>query len=74
MTATAHHPVGAWTHAHRAALTIVVLTVALAAALVVLGLRLSTGGPSTPVVTTGTTAVLQSVDDGCAVVPVGRPC
>jgi len=74
MTATAHHPAGAWTHAHRAALTIVALTVALAAALVVLGLRLSAGGPSTPVVTTGTTAVLQSVDDGCAVVPVGRPC
>jgi hypothetical protein len=73
MTATAHHP-AAWTRAHRAALTIVALTVALAAAITILGLRLAAGGPSTPAVDTGTTAVLQSVDNGCAVAGVGEPC
>jgi hypothetical protein len=74
MTATAHHPAGAWTHAHRAALTIVALAVALAAALAILVVRLAAGGPSTPAVDAGTSAVLQSVDDGCTVAQAGRPC
>jgi hypothetical protein len=74
MTATAHTHPGAWTRAHRAALTIVALTLALAAALVILGLRLAAGDPSSPVVGTGSTAVLHSVDNGCMLARPGQPC
>jgi hypothetical protein len=74
MTAIAHTPAGAWTRAHRATLTIVALTLALAAALVILGLRLAAGGPSSPVVGTGNSPVLQSVDDACMLARPGQPC
>lgn len=74
MTASAHTHAGAWTVAHRVALTIAALALALATVLVILGLRLAAGGPSIPVVGTGHTAVLHSVDNGCMLARPGHPC
>ena len=70
MTATA--PVHSWAHVHRAALTIVLLAIALAAAVSVLAVRLTAGSPAIPA--TSISGSLLSSDNGCQLARPGQPC
>lgn len=70
MTATV--PVHSWAHVHRAALTIVLLVIALAAAVSVLAVRLAVGSPAIPA--PSVSGPLLSSDDGCQIARAGQPC
>lgn len=75
MTATTHPHTTDWARAHLAFLAVIVLTLALAATVGVLAVRLASGSGSavTTSVTTGG-APLNPIDDRCAMVRAGQPC
>jgi hypothetical protein len=73
MSVTVSAPARNWARVHRAALAIVVLSLALAASLGLLAARLVTG--AVPVAPASTSGVhLQVTDDGCQVARPGQPC
>jgi hypothetical protein len=77
MTATASTPHLGWARAHRAALAIVVLSIALVATLSVLAVRLATGAGTAPAQSpthSVPAAPLGPIDDRCAMVGPGQPC
>jgi hypothetical protein len=61
-----------WVHAHRAALAVVLLTIALAVAVIVLAVRLATGSPQAPA-TSVPGVPMHAVTDHCGPRP-GQPC
>jgi hypothetical protein len=73
MTATVHTPSRGWVRAHLAALTIVLLSIALAASLSLLVVRLTSGATPIPV-TTVSGGDIQPTDNGCQVARPGQPC
>lgn len=73
MSTTVPSPAHGWARAHRAALAIVLLTIALAAAVSLLAVRLATGSP--PVPATSVSGVpLHAISDGCRDAGPGQPC
>jgi hypothetical protein len=73
MSATVHVPARSWARVHRAALAIILLSLALAASLGVLAARLvSTAVPVPPA--SVSTVHLQPTDNGCQVARPGQPC
>jgi hypothetical protein len=73
MSATVHTPQLRWARAHRAALVIVVLCVALAATLSLFTVRLLTDGGRAPT-TSVTDFQLRPTDNGCQTADAGQPC
>jgi len=69
---TAFTPVHSWAQVHRAALTIVLLVVALAAAVSVLVVRLAADSPAVPAPSVSST--LLSGDNGCQLARPGQAC
>jgi hypothetical protein len=73
MSVTAHVPAQSWARIHRAALVIIVLSLALAASLGVLAARLVTGAvPAAP--SSVSTVHLTPTDNGCQLARPGQPC
>jgi hypothetical protein len=73
MSVTVSAPARHWARVHRAALAIVLLSMALAACLGLLAARLVSGAvPAAPASTTG--VHLQVTDNGCQVARPGQPC
>lgn len=73
MSVTAHGPSRDWARVHRAALIIIVLSIALAASLGVLAARLVTG--AVPVAPSSVpVGHLTPTDNGCQVTRPGQPC
>jgi hypothetical protein len=75
MSVTAHATPGSWAHLHRAALLVVVLSLALAATIGLLAARVLAG--STPASTSSVSTVhLNPTDNGCQLARPGlpRPC
>jgi hypothetical protein len=67
-------PTRSWIHTHRAALAIVLLSMALAATLGLLAARLVVPG-AVPIAPTSVTGVhLEPTDNGCQVARPGQPC
>lgn len=73
MSMTVPAPARSWARAHRAALAIVLLGIALAAALGLLAARL-TSGPSLVPATSVSGVQLHATDDGCLEARPGQPC
>jgi hypothetical protein len=68
-------PTGSWAHVHRAALTIVLLAIALAAAVTVLAVRLAVGSPTVAVPAPSISGThLVSSDNGCQIARPGQAC
>jgi hypothetical protein len=65
-------PTGSWAHVHRAALTILLLAIALAAVVGVLAVRLAVGSPAVPA--PSVSGPLLSSDNGCQIARPGMPC
>jgi hypothetical protein len=73
MSATVHVPARSWARAHRAALAIIILSLALAASLSMLAVRLVSH--AVPVSPASVTHVhLNPTDNGCQVARPGQPC
>ena len=73
MSATVHIPSRSWASVHRAALVIIVLSLALAASLGLLAARLvSSAVPVAPASVVG--VHLQSTDNGCQFARPGQAC
>ena len=76
MTATAHAPSHGWVRTHVAALTIILLSIALAASVTLLVVRLTTSSSPVPVTTVSDEGgkPLPPVDNGCQIARPGQPC
>ena len=75
MAATVHAPVRSWAHIHRAALLIVVLSMALAAAVGLLSVSLiNRAVPVPPATHSVHGGPLQPIDNGCQVARPGQAC
>jgi hypothetical protein len=73
MSAILHAPALGWVRAHRAAIVILVLELALAATLGVLAARL-VSGPGPAPATSVSNVHLQPTDNGCQLARPGQPC
>lgn len=73
MSTTVHIPTSSWARVHRAALAIILLSLALAASLGLLAARLvSNAVPVAPASVSG--VHLQPTDNGCQTARPGQPC